>query len=167
MKKFLLIAISALIFAACTNDNMDNDDNGNGGQDEKVTFTVIYESGIEDSDDLMFYDMKVSYKNAEGKMEEKTITELPLKIEIKGVEKPFTAEITPTYTLKNPEDVTIDKETYTFSDFGIMISAIGNDGLLMASGSIGYATVDAENIYNYLNECIKDSNGVTSKLEIK
>lgn len=96
-----------------------------------------------------------------------SLTELPLKIEIKGVEKPFTAEITPTYTLKNPEDVTINKETYTFSDFGIMISAIGNDGLLMASGSIGYATVDAENIYNYLNECIKDSNGVTSKLEIK
>lgn len=159
MKKILLIATAALMFAACTNDNGNDNGNGNdggdGGNTEKTTYTVKYAAGAEGCDNMLFYDLKISYKNAEGEIIEETVTEYPFVKEITGIEAPFTAEMTPVYTLKKLEDITTDKETFKICGLNLSIAVKENDGIYDISTSFPTKSgLPLEKAYEYISKSI-------------
>lgn len=171
MKKSILIAAAVLMFSACTKDNGGNDNgngNGNGnGENEKVTYDITYSAGKEGFDNFLFYDMKIYYKNAEGKTVEEDITEYPMVREVKGAETPFTAEFTPVYTMKNLEDIKSDKETFKIC--GLAVSAIykSSDGNIedftISSSSM---TLPLEKAYEYVQRQVERYSGKTISKEL-
>lgn len=169
MKKLIILSLAALAFASCTKKNNDiNGDGGDGGSTGKYTYSVDYVGGTNGTDNFLFYELSVSYRDSDGQLVEESVTEYPYRRHITGAEPPFTAEITPTYTLRKLEDISTDKESLTVCDLSLIINYKSSDGQISnESTNQSQITMPLENAYKYISSQIEKYNGKTIKVELE
>ena len=166
MKKIITISFMTLCLAACSEPE-ENKNNENGTTD-KLIYEVTYAGGKENSDNFLFYDMKVSYKDADGNVVEEAVTEYPFTKTISGIEAPYTAEITPTYTLKDMEDIHSDKDRFTIVGLNMTISAVSSDGSIKnTTSSSSTMTLPLEKAYEAIKRDMEKNNGKTVSLKLE
>lgn len=165
MKQILILSLAAISLAACTKPS---DNGGNGDDSEKYTYTVTYYAGESGYDNLLFYDLKVTYKDADGQNVEVPVTEYPFKVTFTLSEAPFTAEITPVYTMKALEDIDSGKETFRLCSDRMHISYVRSDKQSSSTDSgWSHQTLPLEKAYEYISRQVEKLNGKTVSLEVQ
>lgn len=169
MKKILCMLVAlplSILFTSCDKENGTDDTGSGSGNSAGKIYKVIYSSGLAGTDNFLFYDMSVTYLDANGEWVEQKVLSYPLTIELENVRPPFTAKITPVYDLKKKEDIKTDKTTFTLSEIHINLGYSSSDDTYFGSYTGSMTAKGIDNAYELVKLMVSEENGVTDSLAV-
>ncbi len=177
MKHLFLLMIPLLAGLVSYDENENDNTDILTSTTGETTYTVTYEVGslglldanITGFDNLLFYDLTVSYKNADGTMTENVVVDsYPWSVTLNDVKAPFEAQISVNATLKEKEAIVTDKTTFNITglnNVNISYTSSNNDTHSNKTTS-SIKGLSLDNAYRYLTSSVEKYNGKVVTLAV-
>lgn len=177
MKRLFLLMIPLLAGLVSCNDTESENTTVPTPTPGETTYAVTYEVGspslldanTEGFDNLLFYDLTVSYKNADGTMTENVVVDsYPWSVTLNDVKAPFEAQISVNASLKEKEAIVTDKTSFNITSLNnVNISYTSSDNKSYSDKTTSSLKgISLDNAYRYLSSTIEKYNGKVVTLAV-